>query len=160
MPVTHGVAGSSPVRTARNKSLWFIVNQRLFYFNPRGRDSVENDLHLPKNETFQVKDGMKVMRLWSEYKNKKDLKDFLSSLFLWAVMDSNHRRRKPAELQSAPFGHSGNCPFWASCRIRTNDPEITNHVLWPTELKRHSFFISINLSWLRLQRYVLFFNMQ
>ena len=25
---------------------------------------------------------------------------------------------------------------WASCRIRTNDPEITNHVLWPTELKR------------------------
>lgn len=29
----------------------------------------------------------------------------------WAVMDSNHRRRKPAELQSAPFGHSGNCPY-------------------------------------------------
>ena len=44
------------------------------------------------------------------------------------------------------------CPIWplwkppllltnffrrASCRIRTNDPEITNHVLWPTELKRH-----------------------
>ena len=27
--------------------------------------------------------------------------------------------------------------FRASCRIRTNDPEITNHVLWPTELKRH-----------------------
>ena len=26
--------------------------------------------------------------------------------------------------------------FGASCRIRTNDPEITNHVLWPTELKR------------------------
>ena len=27
-------------------------------------------------------------------------------------------------------------PARASCRIRTNDPEITNHVLWPTELKR------------------------
>ena len=26
----------------------------------------------------------------------------------------------------------------ASCRIRTNDPEITNHVLWPTELKRQT----------------------
>ena len=26
-------------------------------------------------------------------------------------MDSNHRRRKPADLQSAPFGHSGICPF-------------------------------------------------
>ena len=25
-------------------------------------------------------------------------------------MDSNHRRRKPADLQSAPFGHSGICP--------------------------------------------------
>ena len=32
-------------------------------------------------------------------------------LFLWAKMDSNHRRRKPADLQSAPFGHSGICPL-------------------------------------------------
>ena len=31
--------------------------------------------------------------------------------FAWAKMDSNHRRRKPADLQSAPFGHSGICPF-------------------------------------------------
>ena len=30
--------------------------------------------------------------------------------FWWAKMDSNHRRRKPADLQSAPFGHSGICP--------------------------------------------------
>ena len=75
------------------------------------------------------------------------------SVLSWAVMDSNHRSRKTAELQSAPFGHSGNCPILfsnsqfglpkfitlsvrASCRIRTNDPEITNHVLWPAELKR------------------------
>lgn len=48
------------------------------------------------------------------------------------------------------------CPIWplwyspdkyfqscrASCRIRTNDPEITNHVLWPTELKRQLSKIS------------------
>ena len=33
--------------------------------------------------------------------------------FLWEVMDSNHRRRKPADLQSAPFGHSGNFPCFA-----------------------------------------------
>ena len=32
------------------------------------------------------------------------------TLFMWAEMDSNHRRRKPADLQSAPFGHSGICP--------------------------------------------------
>ena len=29
---------------------------------------------------------------------------------MWVVMDSNHRRRAPADLQSAPFGHSGNHP--------------------------------------------------
>ena len=35
--------------------------------------------------------------------------------------------------------------FWrASCRIRTNDPEITNHVLWPTELKRRVGKLSIS----------------
>ncbi len=30
---------------------------------------------------------------------------------LWAKMDSNHRSRKTADLQSAPFGHSGICPI-------------------------------------------------
>ena len=34
----------------------------------------------------------------------------------WAVMDSNHRRHKPADLQSAPFGHSGNCPVKMRCK--------------------------------------------
>ncbi len=33
------------------------------------------------------------------------------TLFLWAKMDSNHRSRKTADLQSAPFGHSGICPY-------------------------------------------------
>ena len=38
--------------------------------------------------------------------------------FLWAKMDSNHRSRKTADLQSAPFGHSGNCPryFQLQCK--------------------------------------------
>ena len=35
---------------------------------------------------------------------------YFRNFFLWAKMDSNHRRRKPADLQSAPFGHSGICP--------------------------------------------------
>ena len=39
------------------------------------------------------------------------------------------------------------------CRIRTNDPEITNHVLWPTELKRRYFL-------LRVQRYEFILKMQ
>ena len=86
---------------------------------------------------------------------------------LWAKMDSNHRRYKPADLQSAPFGHSGIRPyvlslvafvFWASCRIRTNDPEITNHVLWPTELKRRllSSIIFCDNSFKRVQSYAYF----
>ncbi len=28
----------------------------------------------------------------------------------WAGLDSNQRRRKPADLQSAPFGHFGTYP--------------------------------------------------
>ena len=31
---------------------------------------------------------------------------------MWVVMDSNHRRQEPADLQSAPFGHSGNHPLF------------------------------------------------
>ena len=38
------------------------------------------------------------------------------SVFLWEVMDSNHRRRTPADLQSAPFGHSGNFPCFSPVR--------------------------------------------
>ena len=30
---------------------------------------------------------------------------------VWEKMDSNHRRYKPADLQSAPFGHSGILPI-------------------------------------------------
>ena len=32
------------------------------------------------------------------------------SIALWVRMDSNHRSRKTADLQSAPFGHSGTHP--------------------------------------------------
>ena len=88
---------------------------------------------------------------------------------LWEEMDSNHRRRKPADLQSAPFGHSGIFPIFQFCRpplrvtppagltpllpfdsfptgcradggIRTPDQLITNQLLWPTELHRQRAF--------------------
>ena len=55
----------------------------------------------------------------------------------------NHRRvnftRTISVLISSPPREERLIPLIlerASCRIRTNDPEITNHVLWPTELKR------------------------
>ena len=57
----------------------------------------------------------------------------------------NHRRvnftRTISVLISSPPREERLIPLIlerASCRIRTNDPEITNHVLWPTELKRQA----------------------
>ena len=47
-----------------------------------------------------------------------------SNLFWWAVMDSNHRRRKPAELQSAPFVHSGNYPSETFGGLKQVNPPI------------------------------------
>lgn len=80
-------------------------------------------------------------------------------IHLWEKMDSNHRRYKPADLQSAPFGHSGILPIpidgillfcfplpgatpaaRADGGIRTPDQLITNQLLWPTELHRHFIF--------------------
>ena len=44
-------------------------------------------------------------------------------------------KAEPTDLQSAPFDRSGISPFiQANSGIRTLDPEITNHVLWPAEL--------------------------
>lgn len=75
--------------------------------------------------------GIRV-EMWGKRKRLQDLEPFL-----WAGTDSNCRSREATDLQSARFNHLPTYPkFWASCRIRTNDPEITNHVLWPTELKR------------------------
>ena len=55
-------------------------------------------------------------------------------------MDSNHRRRKPADLQSAPFGHSGICP----CFVKNAQQVATKQVM-PLSLGngckvRHYFF--------------------
>ncbi|GEM_PF-1945153 len=51
-------------------------------------------------------------------------------------MDSDHRSYKATDLQSAPFGHSGNLPYivirliGAGGRIRTPDLLITNQLLY------------------------------
>ena len=43
-------------------------------------------------------------------------------------MDSNHRRRKPADLQSAPVGHLGNLPI---CSISSTFRGIELMLNWP-----------------------------
>ena len=59
----------------------------------------------------------------------------------------------PLKVARLPFRHLSRTSYLlshhlknrrASCRIRTNDPEITNHVLWPTELKRQQFYVLSN----------------
>ena len=45
--------------------------------------------------------------------NKNSPENF-SGRFWWERMDSDHRSWKATDLQSAPFGHSGTLPYWAS----------------------------------------------
>ena len=40
-------------------------------------------------------------------------------------MDSNHRRRKPADLQSAPFGRSGTPPNLVSVYVALLNPTLS-----------------------------------
>jgi hypothetical protein len=49
----------------------------------------------------------------------------------WAGVVSNHRRRKPMDLQSIPFNHSGTYPFpGADEGIQTPDHSITSRTLY------------------------------
>src|SRR5215469_17320959 len=43
-------------------------------------------------------------------------------IYRWAVRDSNPRSRQTADLQSAPFGHFGNCPR----KKPTNPPALSD----------------------------------
>ncbi len=45
----------------------------------------------------------------------------------WEVMDSNHRRRTPADLQSAPFDRSGNFPYFPPQRGEVVAPPSLRH---------------------------------
>ncbi len=60
----------------------------------------------------------------------------------WAEADSNHRRRQPADLQSAPFGHLGICPN-LSRRWESNPrPSAYKADAPPIELRRRSTIIT------------------
>ena len=59
----------------------------------------------------------------------------------WEVVDSNHRtlRERIYSPPQLPLCEPPKVLFFRADRgIRTHDPEITNHVLWPTELYRRS----------------------
>ncbi len=55
----------------------------------------------------------------------------------WRGVDSNHRKLTLADLQSAPFGHSGTTPFKWSCSQESNlRPTDYKSVALPTELEQ------------------------
>ena len=70
---------------------------------------------------------------------------------LWEVVDSNHRTLRE-RIYSPPQLPLCEPPsvfsFRADRGIRTHDPEITNHVLWPTELYRRGAFVLLCSKWI------------
>lgn len=62
-----------------------------------------------------------------------------SSLVWWEKLDSNQRRPKPADLQSAPFDHSGILPYAVWWGLQESNLRRTDlrSVALPTELRPH-----------------------
>ena len=65
-------------------------------------------------------------------------------LKLWEKMDSNHRRYKPADLQSAPFGHSGILPFFRFFRAIPSS-DFASSLLTTSRLLRRSSLVLLGL---------------
>ena len=98
-------------------------------------------VRIPAGSQKQAKKQSKLLKF-------KEFREFLFSGKTSKTADSGDQSENThfsGHGRSVPkFWNKRNLPTWcwkvpfvrASCRIRTNDPEITNHVLWPAELKR------------------------
>ena len=86
---------------------------------------------------FTPKKSPRVRRVTGEYSQDtiKNTEKQSNSLFFCIFVCRNCIHQKAQKKKEISIGNFL-LIFRASCRIRTNDPEITNHVLWPTELKR------------------------
>jgi hypothetical protein len=101
---------------------------------PRAGDGTRTrDIKLGRLALYQL--SYSRVRLFAEpYHTQKN-----PPLHPWWGKDSNLRRREPADLQSAPFGHSGTPPVFALCESsfvgradgenRTPNLLITNQLL-------------------------------
>ena len=78
---------------------------QLSYFRDKIFDFIAASLAAPQHSSSKLDSAFGLHNNSAVYDN-----DALSLKDSWAKMDSNHRRRTPADLQSAPFGHSGICP--------------------------------------------------
>ena len=60
----------------------------------------------------------------------------------WEMVDSDHRSRKTTDLQSAPFGHSGNLPYydrWSWWTDLNPRPADYKSAALPTELHQQNY---------------------
>ena len=55
-------------------------------------------------------------------------------VFWWEIVDSNHGSRMTTDLQSAPFGRSGNLPYWSWWTESNPRPTDYKSVALPAEL--------------------------
>ena len=69
---------------------------------------------------------------------------FRKRLLKWVLMDSNHRSRKTADLQSAPFGHSGKHPN--RLLFRANADWLSHPPAFAVRIGFHRSFFSAFLS--------------
>ena len=74
------------------------------------RDPQLGRLMLYQLSYFRIKKGSGHPSEFTPIKHKRFIRFQYFHVKWWAKMDSNHRRYKPADLQSAPFGRSGICP--------------------------------------------------
>ena len=105
------------------------------------RSAFTNVPHFSEIRFFQLRLGINQTSLFLRSACMKIPQIFFRN-HVWVEMDSNHRRRKPADLQSAPFGHSGIYPVhWRyvkrgdSCRIQTCNLLIRSQMLYSVELR-------------------------
>ena len=80
---------------------------------------------------------------YNSYKTQRRNFQCESCAVAWAKMDSNHRRRKPADLQSAPFGHSGICPLLLFATLISELRCKGKHYFWNFQAKS-TIFIAVS----------------
>jgi hypothetical protein len=89
----------------------FLTKEVLYRLSYMGKPStLPNVPHAPRAAHWSGKrDSNPRPRAWKARALPTELFP-LSGIFWWRGEDSNLRRHKPADLQSAPFGHSGTSP--------------------------------------------------
>ena len=121
------------------------------WFTTRAEDGVRTrDIQLGRLTLYQLS-YFRIFYCWwfllCKYKNYFLNPQIFFKVFFINVGRAGFEPAKPKQRSYSPSHLTAlvsPLPYkWASRGIRTHDPEITNHVLWPTELcRRYSTFVT------------------